>query len=81
MAKKKSNKLKDALKNLDEMPDSFFGNESLNLNDLPCVKAKGQKVKKTYMYKRSVIEKIERMAKKHQVAVGDLISDILDRVN
>ncbi len=53
--------------------------QSFALKDLPCIKDKEIKIKKTYNYRESAILKVEKLAKENEVAVGDLISDILDK--
>lgn len=53
--------------------------QRFDLKDLPCIKDKEIKIKKTYNYRESAILKIEKLAKEYEVPVGDLISDILDQ--
>ena len=53
--------------------------QRIDFRDLPCIKDKKIKIKKTYNYRESVILKVEKLAKENEVSVGDLISDILDK--
>lgn len=53
--------------------------QRFDLKDLPCIKDKDIKIKKTYNYRENVILKVEKLAKENEVPVGDLISDILDK--
>lgn len=76
-----SKRLDRARKLTKEMPDKFFGEGTgLLIDDLPCVQNKVEKIKKTYNFNKASIEKIEEIAKNRKVAVGDLISDIIDKV-
>ena len=75
-----SKRLDKARKKTKKLSDSFFGDGTgLKLDDLPCIQKKEEKVKKTFNYKVRAIEKVEKLAKKHGVPVGDLISDILEK--
>ena len=76
-----SKRLAKARKKTKELPDSFFGEgTALKLSDLPCLKDRPEKTKRTFNYKVKALEKVEKMAKENNVSVGDLISDILDKV-
>ncbi len=76
-----SKRLEKARKETKELPDDFFGEGTeLKLVDLPCIKNKFEKVKKTYNYRKSSIEAIENIAKKNKVSVGDIISDLIDKL-
>jgi hypothetical protein len=75
-----SKRLEKARKETKKLPDSFFGKGTgLKFEDLPCVKTKDDKIKKTYNLRESSVQEIEKVAKKHKVSVGDLISDIIDK--
>ena len=73
-------RLKKARAATKKMDDSFFGEGSnLTISDLPCIKDKVTKVKKTFNYRSSSIEKIEKIAKEQKVSVGDILSDLIDK--
>lgn len=74
-------RLEKARKETKNLDDSFFGEGSgLKLEDLPCIKDKVIKVKKTYNYRQDAIEKVEKISKEKNVPVGDILSDLIDKV-
>lgn len=76
-----SKRLKKAREVTAKLDDSFFGKGTgLTIDNLPCIKDKVEKVKKTYNYRQDSIEKIEKIAKSKKVPVGDILSDLIDKV-
>lgn len=76
-----SNRLKKGRQETTELPDSFFGKGTgLTIDDLPSVITKEIKVKKTYNFRKTSIEMLEKIAKDKKVAVGDILSDLIDKV-
>lgn len=76
-----SRRLEKARKKTSALSDSFFGEGTgLKLEDLPCISNKEEKLKKTYNFRKDSIEALEKIAKDKKVPVGDILSDLIDKV-
>lgn len=76
-----SKRLEKARKETNKLPDSFFGKgTNLSIDDLPSVSGKVEKLKKTFNFRKDSIEALERIAKEKKVSVGEILSDLIDKV-
>jgi hypothetical protein len=77
--KTKSKTLKKALKNVDDLSDDWFGNESANFKDLPSISAK-QSITRTSAYiNNEDLAYLKKVAKKTHVSVAQITGDIVAR--
>jgi len=79
MEKNKKPCLKKALKKVDQAPLAQFGEVSIDLESLPCLK-KTMKEKITANFDADVLEVIRTVAKKNHIPYATLINDVLRRV-
>ena len=74
-------KTRKGQKKTSALPDSFFGEGTgLKRENLPCISNKEEKLKKTYNFRKDSIEALEKIAKDKNVPVGDILSDLIDKV-
>ena len=71
--------LAKALREVDKLPDNFFGNVSVNISDLPCLnKPKREKI--TINLDGDVIKRVKDIAKDNDTKYQTLINEALRKV-
>ncbi len=77
--KAKSKTLKKALRKVDELPDSWFSEESANFDELPSISAK-QSITRTSAYiNNEDLAYLKAVAKKTHVSVAQITGDIVSQ--
>ncbi|MBL7664529.1 MAG: BrnA antitoxin family protein [Bacteriovoracaceae bacterium] len=71
--------LKSALRKVDNLAESFFGNVSVDLSSLPCL-TKVTKEKITANFDSDVLEAVRAAADEYEVSYSSLINDVLRKV-
>lgn len=79
MAKRKKPNLSNALKKVNNSPDSLFGTIDIDISSLPCVN-KPEKEKITANFDADLLEEIKAAAKAHRVSYTSLMNDVLRKV-
>jgi hypothetical protein len=69
-------RLDAALKNTDELPDHWFGNEKASYEDLPSLR-RHRRVRKNIFIEEAIVNELEEFCKKNRVSFTDIANDIL----
>ena len=78
MSRKKPS-LKKALKRVDDLPKTYFGQVNVDVSSLPCL-TKPKKEKITATFDVDLLLKIKKIAKKHNVSYASLMNDALREI-
>lgn len=79
MKKRNKPSLSKALKKVDSLPGSFFGNIEVDLRTLPCI-AKTQKEKITANFDSDLLDIIRSTADDYGVPYTSLMNDVLREI-
>ncbi len=79
MAKRKKPDLRKALKQVDSLPDQFFGKINIDIRSLPCI-TKPDKEKITANFDTDLLSTIRSVAEKHNISYSVLMNDVLREV-
>ena len=75
--KRAAKRLKKAQEKVHNLPDKWFGNASANIEDLPSIKNRSERVRKNLFLDAEVVNHLEGESEKYGVPFTGLVNDIL----